>query len=86
VQGSAVTELSNNLTAMQAWAAIFQGWGQATQRQIEEGIAQMRAGIENWRAMDAVSSCSFLVIPLVEVYRQAGQVEQGLSTLKGRPW
>jgi len=77
------------ITAMQAWAMVFRGWGQAVQgqaclepgRRVEEGIALMCEGMAAWEAMDAVSGRSFQAIPLVEAYGQAGQPDQGLSVL-----
>ncbi|MBC8446492.1 MAG: hypothetical protein H8D78_01970, partial [Chloroflexi bacterium] len=69
------------VTGMQAWAMVFQGWGQAMQGQVEEGIALMCEGMAAWEAMGAVSGRSFQVIPLVEAYGQAGQLHQGLSVL-----
>jgi DNA-binding SARP family transcriptional activator/predicted ATPase len=72
---------TNGLTTMQPWATILQGWGQARQGQVEEGIMQMRAGMDTWRTMGAVSGQSFQVLPLAETYWRTGRAGEGVRVL-----
>jgi predicted ATPase len=65
----------------QAMGVFDQGWVQAHEGQIEEGIAQMRQSLTAYRAIGMeIGSTGFLGW-LVEGYRKAGQAEEGLSVL-----
>jgi len=61
------------------WVLVFRGWALATRGELEEGIAQMREGLDNWKAMGAVSGISCQAIPLAEAYARAGRAAQGLA-------
>ena len=51
------------------------------QGQIEEGISQIRQGLDAWRAMGTEVWRPSLVSLLVEAYGKGGQVEEGLTVL-----
>jgi predicted ATPase/DNA-binding SARP family transcriptional activator len=63
------------------WVTVFRGWEQATRGELAEGIAQMRDGLETWKAMGAVSAQSCQAVPLAEAYAQAEQPAQGLGVV-----
>jgi predicted ATPase len=58
-----------------------QGWALAVQGQIEEGISQIRQGLDAWRAMGQELWRPFWVSLLVEAYGKGEQVEEGLTVL-----
>jgi predicted ATPase len=60
-------------------AAILRGWALAEQGQREEGIGQIRQGIDAWRATGAKLSGPYFLALLAEAYRTGGQVAEGLS-------
>jgi TOMM system kinase/cyclase fusion protein len=64
-----------------AQGTILRGWALAEQGQSAEGIAQMRQGIEGWRATGAELSVPYWSALLAEAYGQAGQAEEGLRVL-----
>jgi class 3 adenylate cyclase/predicted ATPase len=63
-----------------AEGTIWRGWALAEQGQAEEGIAQIRQGMETYRATGAAQRPEFFAF-LAEAYGRAGQVEEGLSIL-----
>ncbi|MBI3757393.1 MAG: AAA family ATPase [Deltaproteobacteria bacterium] len=60
---------------------ILQGWAQAEQGQVEEGITQIRQGLATCQAVGAGIFQSYYLALLVEAYRKAGQAEDGLAAL-----
>ncbi len=89
-EGQAVQELTEaamTLSTEQGFAlelalgAILRGWALAEQGQGEEGIVQMRQGLDAWQATGAeVEGPHFLAL-LAEAYGKGGQAEEGLSAL-----
>ena len=69
----------DEIASMRAWRRVFQGWASVTRGQVEEGIEALRAGMEAWRAMKAVSGLSYQSLLLIEAYARSGRVEDGLS-------
>jgi predicted ATPase len=67
---------------MQAWATYDLGWAQAQRGEVEEGIAQMRQGLDGWRSAGTENSISRLLLSLAERYGMAGEAEKGLSLLE----
>ena len=59
---------------MRGWALVEQGRG-------EEGIAQMRQGIADYKATEAEAVRSYYLALLAEAYGEIGQAEEGLSVL-----
>jgi predicted ATPase len=60
---------------------IFQGWALAGQGQREEGIAQIRQGIVDWRATGAGRFRHYFLALLAEVCGQTDRAEEGLALL-----
>ncbi len=62
-------------------AAILRGWALVEQGQGEEGIAQIRQGMDAWRETGAELQRSYFLALLVEAYGKVGQVEEGLGVV-----
>jgi predicted ATPase len=62
-------------------AAILRGWALAEEGQGEEGIAQIRQGMDAWRATGAEMGRTHHLALLAEAYREMRRTEEGLSTL-----
>jgi predicted ATPase len=62
-------------------AATLRGWALAERGQGEEGIAQIRQGMDGWRATGAKLSGPYFLTLLAEAYRKVGQVAEGLSVV-----
>jgi predicted ATPase len=66
------------------WAAFgtfYHGWALAAQGQPEEGIAQMRQGLDAWLDTGAELGRSTILVMLAEGYGAVGQIEEGLTVL-----
>jgi predicted ATPase len=57
------------------------GWALVEQGQVEEGITQMRQGMDAWRATGAELGRPWFLAPLAEAYGKVGQAEEGLGVL-----
>ncbi len=64
-----------------AWGTILRGLILVEQKQKEEGVARMRQGLEAWRATGAEVFLPYLLALLAEACKEAGQIEEGLTTL-----
>jgi predicted ATPase len=64
-----------------ACGTILRGWALAKHEQGEEGIAQMRQGLDAMQATGAEFARSYFLALLAEVYGKVGQPEEGLTTL-----
>jgi TOMM system kinase/cyclase fusion protein len=64
-----------------ASATIMRGWVLVEQGQGEEGIAQIRRGLNAWQATGAELTRPYFLSLLAEVYGKTGQAEEGLSVL-----
>jgi len=73
---------ADEAAGIRPWVMVFRGWEQATRGDLEEGIAQMRDGLEAWTAMGAVSGHSCQVVPLAEACGRAGRSAEGLDVLE----
>ena len=65
-----------------AWATVIRGWALAAQKRPEEGVAQIREGLDAIRATGTEIARSQDLGLLAEAQCQAGRVEDGLATLK----
>lgn len=64
-------------------ATILRGWAMAELGEIDEGLKQMRAGLEGYEAMDSwLASCWFRSL-LATAYAKAGRLEAALRALDG---
>jgi predicted ATPase len=64
-----------------AGAMIMRGWALAEQGAREEGIAEIRQGLDKWRAMGGELGLPHLLSALAEAYGKGGQVEEGVRML-----
>jgi class 3 adenylate cyclase/predicted ATPase len=64
-----------------ASGAILRGWAVAAQGQAEEGVAEMRQGLIDLRAIGAAMRRWYYLTLLAEAYGHTGQAEEGLSAL-----
>ena len=64
-----------------ALGTVLRGWALAEQGQEEEGIAQMRQGVDGWRETGAEIWRPYFLALLAEVYGKVGHTEEGLSVL-----
>ncbi|HEV2547215.1 MAG TPA: AAA family ATPase [Stellaceae bacterium] len=64
-----------------AWITVFKGWKFAQQGLPEEGVSQMRQGLEGWRSTGAKAFQPHLLAMLAEGYAETGQIREGLAAL-----
>jgi len=63
-------------------ALLLLGWAHARSGREEEGIAEMRRGLDAWRASGTRDRLSQFLALLAEGYALAGRAEEGLNTLR----
>jgi predicted ATPase len=64
-----------------ALGTLLQGWALAVQRQGEEGIAQLRQGLDALRALGQEVTQPYFLALLAEAYGKVGQAAEGLTVL-----
>jgi adenylate cyclase len=64
-----------------AGATIMRGWARAQLGQAEEGISEMRRGIDEWRATGAELATPYYLGLLAEAHGAAGRPEAGCETI-----
>ena len=64
-----------------AGGMIGRGWALAEQGLIEEGIAQLRQGVDIWRAMGGELTLPYYLAKLAEAYGQGGQTAEALQVI-----
>ncbi|HEV8713035.1 MAG TPA: hypothetical protein VGX03_09430 [Candidatus Binatia bacterium] len=64
-----------------AWGMIQRGWALAKEGQGEEGIAQIRQGLDIVRNIGSEAMLPYLLALLAETHGDAGQAEEGVSVL-----
>jgi predicted ATPase len=65
-----------------AYAMVYRGWALVKTGQKEEGVAQLRSGLDAYRAMDIrVYRPPFLAL-LAEACLEAGRIDEGLSAVR----
>ena len=64
-----------------AFGTVFRGWALAVQGQGEEGITQLRQGLDALRANGAEYLRPYCLAMLVEAYTLSGQTEAGLAAV-----
>ena len=65
----------------EGWGMILRGWSLVEQGQEEEGIAQMRQGLTNWRATGSELGLPYFLTLLAETYSKVGQAEEAFKVL-----
>ena len=81
--GRAALEVSTKYELHQ-WLApstIAHGWGRAARGEVTEGIADMRSGIEAWRAVGADYGVPMNLALLADVLGRHGEVEDALKAV-----
>jgi predicted ATPase len=69
------------LAIWQAEGTCYRGWQQILVGEVQEGIAQLRAGLAAMQAVGTVPHRTAFMAALAEGYAKAGQPEQGLDAL-----
>jgi predicted ATPase len=64
-----------------AWGMIQRGWALAEQGQAEEGIAQIRQGLDIVQKIGSRAMLPYLLALLAEAYGNARQAEEGMTVL-----
>ena len=64
-----------------AGATIMRGWAQSQQGQLDAGIAEMRRGIDEWRATGAELAAPYYLGLLADAHGAASRPETGLELL-----
>jgi TOMM system kinase/cyclase fusion protein len=85
-EGVLAIGLEYGIAMFTASGTLWQGWGLATQANLpdrsgEEGVAQMRQGLEAWLATGAGVFRPYYLALLAEAYGRAGQIEAGRDVL-----
>ncbi|MFP4343047.1 MAG: ATP-binding protein [Anaerolineales bacterium] len=63
------------------WARFVQGYVRLTRGEIEEGLEQMRRGMEEWKRTGTANGRIEQLLYLAEGYRRAGEIKKGLLAL-----
>lgn len=64
------------------WATTMRGWALAQQGREEEGIAQIRQGLDTYRATGAALDRPYMMALLAEALLKNGQIEEGIHTVR----
>jgi predicted ATPase len=80
-QAEIMLSTEQGFTFWLALGMIYRGWSLVKQGQGEEGIAQMRQGLDAYRATGAVILQPLYFALLAEMYGKMGQREEGLRVL-----
>ena len=62
-----------------AWGVFFHGWYATTHGRVDEGVAAMQVGLDEYRATGAEVGRVYFTATLAEIQGRAGQVERGLA-------
>ena len=65
------------------WGRFHRGCAQAELGQVEEGIAEMEAGIAGFRQLGGVPRQQYTIAVLAAAYARMGRIEEGLTMLDG---
>jgi predicted ATPase len=60
---------------------FMHGWALAVQGYVEEGIKQLRQGMDTWQSIGTELAKTHTLFRLAEAYQRGGQVEEGLRVL-----
>jgi predicted ATPase len=61
--------------------AMVEGWILGHQRQVDQGVARLRQGLDRNFATGAKVGCSWFLVMLAELYQISGQWDQGLQAV-----
>lgn len=80
-KGIKLSTEQGGVTSVLAWGMTFRGWVLSEQGHGENSIAQLRQGIDAWRATGAEVGCTHFLALLAEAYGKAVLTEEGLTVL-----
>ena len=82
-QAEAAVQLSTEqgLPFRAAQGMMLRGWALASLGAVEEGMVQLRQGLEGWRTTGAAISLPYFLGLLADVCVRGAQVQEGLATL-----
>jgi predicted ATPase len=81
MQASMVLATEHEFPYLKTVCAVLQGWALTRRGQVVEGMAQMREGLAELRAMGSEVLRPYLLALLAEVCGNSGQIEAGLCVL-----
>ena len=71
----------HGITYFMAWGPILHGWTLAVHGKVEEGVAELRRGINAYVATGAALSLPYFLMLLVDAHRRGEQVQEALDVL-----
>jgi predicted ATPase len=69
------------LPSYRGWATSYRGWAQICQRKVEEGLSQMRTGLEQLQSTGTGGSVPQLLTFMAEAYAELGEIRQGENAI-----
>ena len=71
--------IKGGFPSWQAISTFFLGWSQAQRGEVEEGIVQMRRGLDGWRSTGMGVYVPWFLALIADAFGKCGQVEKGLA-------
>jgi predicted ATPase len=71
----------HTLPSYQGWGRFYRGWARARQGHPEQGLTEMRAGLEQLQSTGTQGSIPMLLTLLAETYAQTGAIQAGKTTI-----
>ncbi len=72
----------DELTSMRPWGLVFQGWVQAERGDLAAGIRWVKAGVDAWQEIGAVSGRTCQMVPLISAYVRAGMLDEARASVE----
>ncbi len=70
------------LSSVRPWGQVFQGWVLAKRGDLREGIQMMKAGMDSWQEVGAVSGRTCQAVPLIRAYIRADMVNEARTLVR----
>jgi predicted ATPase len=80
-QAANATANENNYPYWSGWATMMQGWASANLGGVEQGIKQLRQGLEIYEATGARQIKPYALVLLADLYCQTGDLKAGLKSV-----
>ena len=74
--------IKGGFPSFQEWFTFFLGWIRAERGEVEEGIVQMRRGLDSWRSTGHVVYFPGHLALIADASGRCGQVEEGLALVQ----
>jgi class 3 adenylate cyclase/predicted ATPase len=71
----------NGFPFWQGMSKVLRGWAMGRRGNFDEGVSEIHAGINEWRATGTETLNTYWLALLAEVYIETGQTEEGLGVL-----